>query len=284
MGITRKIAALLTAGVTAAALTACQSQADTPDLTAASDGATATATAESEATEAGYAALSVSDFVDRSTAAQAAMSTMRYTATFSGAGAEAQSMLDATMKGAMVAGDTVAETALQMSMDIEEANIDMILVDGDFYMNMGPITQGKYMHVSGEDSAAAELDGMMEQLEQANIAGQAEAMDGAVSEVTEVGTETINGIETHHYTVVVDLSKAKDLEALGVDKSMAEEMGSMEFEYFLDDDDVPHRVISKMVEDGQDFVVTVDITDQGEPIEITAPPADQTIEASEMGM
>ncbi|MBO0610826.1 hypothetical protein [Myceligenerans salitolerans] len=282
MRITRKIAALLTAGVATVTLTACQSGAGTSEPAAAGDNAIETAT--SEAAGGGYTALSVSDFVERSTAAQAAMSTMRYTATFSGPAAEAQGMADAGMQGAMATGETAADTAMQMTMDIEGATFDMIMVGGDFYMNMGPLTQDKYLHVTGEDSSRAELDAMMQQLDQANIAGQTRAMEGAVSEVTEVGTETVNGVETHHYAVTVDLAKAKDLAALGIDEAMAREMGTMEVEYFLDEEDVPHRVVTTMAEGEQDLVVTVDITDQGEPVDIAAPAAGQIIDASEMGM
>ncbi|WP_211341519.1 hypothetical protein [Myceligenerans xiligouense] len=280
MRITRRIAALLTAGVATMALAACQSGAD-PSSSAADDAVEATT---SEAPRDGYTALTAADFVERSTAAQADMSTMRYKATLSGPAAEAQGLTGAAMEGAVVTGETAADTAMQMTMEVEGATFDMMLVGGDFYMNMGPITQDMYLHVTGEDASRAELEAMMEQLEQANISGQTKAMDGAVSEVTELGTETINGVETHHYAVTVDLSKAKDLESLGIDKAAAKEMGTMEFEYFLDAEDIPHRVVTTIPDAGQDLVATMDITDQGEPIEITAPPADQIIDPADMGM
>lgn len=282
MRITRKIAALLTAGVAAVALTACQADAGSEDP-AGSTGA-ATGAAEGEAAENGYVTVSAADFVERSTAAQAATSSMRYTASFSGPGAEAQNMAGTTMEGAIQTGETVADSAIQMSMDIEGGAFEMILVDGEFYMNMGPITQDKYLHVSGEDASAEELGDMMTALEQADILGQTKAMEGAVTEVTEVGTETIHGVETHHYSVTIDLSKAKDLDSLGVDQGMVEDLGTMQFEYFLDDDDVTHRTVSTIGDGDDKLVVTTDITDHGEPVEVTAPPADQTIEASEMGM
>ncbi|GAB4086084.1 hypothetical protein GCM10028784_27140 [Myceligenerans cantabricum] len=285
MRITRKIAVLVTAGAATIALTACQGGADG----AAQDpGAADTATSESaapQATEAGYTAITADNFVERSTAAQELASSMRYTATFSGPAAEAQDMTGAGFEGAMQTGATLEDTAMQMAVDVEGVTIDMILVDSSFYMKMGPLTQDKYLHVDAEEMEdAAEFGELTEQLNQADLSAQTRAMDGAISEVEEVGTETINGVETHHYKVTVDMSQVEDPEAFGLDESAAAGLGAMDLEYFLDEEDQPHRVVMTMPEEGEDLTVTMEFTDHGEPVEIEAPPAGQIIDDSDLGM
>lgn len=105
------------------------------------------------------------------------------------------------------------------------------------------------------------------------------------SKLTPVGTETINGVHTTHYSVQVDLTKLAqqdpDLAKLVQD---AMQMGAktQAFDVWVDDQKRPARLRTTVeVPNPIDktkkltFSQTVDYTDWGAPVTIQAPPADQ---------
>lgn len=100
--------------------------------------------------------------------------------------------------------------------------------------------------------------------------------------VTEAGTAKVNGVSTTKYTGSMNLAKAAEAsgaEAADTAELTAElkKMGlsSVPFEFYVDDQGLPARMVTTMKgsAEGQEFALnsTVDFTDWGAPVTITAP-------------
>jgi hypothetical protein len=95
-----------------------------------------------------------------------------------------------TMKGEMdLTGD---KPAVQMNMDMSSAGLDQVemrLVDGVMYMNMGQLTQGKFVKfdLSDPKSPLGSLSSSLDNLDPAQMVGQLHA--NAFRHVTYVGSD-----------------------------------------------------------------------------------------------
>ena len=105
---------------------------------------------------------------------------------------------------------------------------------------------------------------------------------------TEVGTETVDGVETTHYHGVVDLKKAA---AAGGPASEAiqrlEQLGAttqFPMDVWIDGSGMIRRFTQSYDQSlgGQTMSLdtTMDISDYGTPVDVTAPPADQVFDAT----
>jgi hypothetical protein len=115
--------------------------------------------------------------------------------------------------------------------------------------------------------------------------------------VQEVGTETIRGVETTHYSAEVDLGKAVDRADVpralrGAVDEIAGKVGTVPVDIWIDDDDLVRRQQMEMDfgsllpgasgATGQSgstptVTLTLDLYDFGAPVDVEAPPADQVI-------
>lgn len=100
---------------------------------------------------------------------------------------------------------------------------------------------------------------------------------GGSEEVEEVGTEEVNGVQTTHYEVDLDLAAVSELSAkngggtlpLGATDSLDEATA----EVWIDDQDLPRRMLMVLAGSGLSFRFSSDFLDYGKPVEVTAPPA-----------
>ncbi|MFD2419358.1 hypothetical protein [Amycolatopsis pigmentata] len=120
---------------------------------------------------------------------------------------------------------------------------------------------------------------------------------GAGDQVTKVGQETVDGVQTTHYNVTLDLDKA------AANQSPQREQAVRKLEQQLGTHTVPAQVwiddqgrLRKMTftetmanppsrPNGQSGPITIDVTevlsDFGIPVNVTAPPADQTTDVTD---
>jgi hypothetical protein len=109
----------------------------------------------------------------------------------------------------------------------------------------------------------------------------------ASGEVVEVGTETVNGESTTHYRATIDLAKAAD--QLGPDAqamlkrlSAAGAPTTFPVDVWIGDDGLVRRVVldESFSANGQSggAKVTLDLSDYGTPVDVTAPPSADTLD------
>ncbi len=201
-----------------------------------------------------------------------------------------------TVDGVMAGDGKTGE--LQVSMPVI-GDIEERVVDGVIYMNLGSFP-----------GAAGELDGKQwvkldpEQLKQQNgalgdLAGQAESnspkqgleyLQGLSGDVQDLGQDDVGGRPATHYRASIDYTKLLDKlpDANAETRDALAELGTVPADVWIDDQD---RVVKiHMTMDAGAFgagagsaEVTMELTDFGVPVDVQAPPADQTVDFSSLG-
>jgi hypothetical protein len=96
----------------------------------------------------------------------------------------------------------------------------------------------------------------------------------AVKQLRDRGMETVDGVQTHHYTVTIDTAKAlaanpmlkgQDLSKLGMPKTLTSDVWV----------DSQNRPVKMAVAVGKLATLTVHVSEYGEPVSVHAPPANQ---------
>ncbi|MEU2198846.1 LppX_LprAFG lipoprotein [Isoptericola sp. NPDC019482] len=275
MRVPQKTVALASAGLVALSLAAC-----------GSEGPAAPAVGEQAADEPAAKISTVSTMTDlagQMQAAQEEASSAHMELTYSGELAESAGMTESTTTADVAYGPTFDETTMQMSMAVMGMDMDIVLLDGTIYLSMGEMTQGKYLSMTADDMAEdPALAGTIDSMESMDTASQAEAMADAVTSFEHTGTETVDGVETQVYTATIDPSKVKDGTA-GIDASTADQLGEISTVYKVDPRGLPLEADITMEVEGQEMVVESTFSKWGEPVDVTAPSADDVIPYSEFG-
>jgi hypothetical protein len=187
---------------------------------------------------------------------------------------------------------------LNVSMPIV-GSIEERIVDGVIYMNLGSFP-----------GASAELDGKqwvkldLEQLQQhdgmlGDLADQAESnsprqgleyLQGLSGDVQNVGEETVGGQPATHYRASIDYTKVLDElpNASQETRDAFTKLGTVPADVWIDGQD---RVVKMhLTIDGGSFgagagtaEMTMELTDFGVPVDVQAPPEDQTVDFATLG-
>ncbi|WP_460302187.1 LppX_LprAFG lipoprotein [Actinocorallia aurea] len=170
-----------------------------------------------------------------------------------------------------------AAVSLEMNAGAE-GSISMVVVDGVMYMNMGgeEIVPGKtWMKVDLADAAAAAgADDALAPVNQTNPNTLA-TLFAASTDVVRVGEESVEGVQTVRYKGTID---ATALAADPATKEAATSFGAdgvVSFEIWIDGDDLMRKAVASITADGVPAELTMLFRDFGEPVKVTAPPADQ---------
>ena len=229
---------------------------------------------------------------------------MEFTMTISAAGQEL------TGSGSAVAASDGSRMQMDMSYDSfpglpEGMDMQMLLVDGVMYMSTSTFAAagaptGAF---DGKDWVAIDLNDVVPGYEsfaqlgsgQNDPAQAFEYLKGA-SDVTVVGTETIDGEETTHFTGTFDLEKALDeLPADARDEirdtmqQFESQFGSstMPFDVWVDDQGRIRRMVYRL-ETAADaaqafsFEMTMDITDYDADLDFDVPSRDEVVDLSDL--
>jgi hypothetical protein len=127
--------------------------------------------------------------------------------------------------------------------------------------------------------AGFDLDTLLNQSQQANPAEQTKMLT-ASKDVREVGEETVNGVETTHYTgsTTVEQALAK------LDADTRAELGQayrdiggtkINFDLWADDEQLPRKLVSKIPTPEGTMTMTMVYLDYGKTVTVNAPPAEQ---------
>lgn len=259
MTIRRSLAALAAAPLLI--LAACGGD-STSDLTGASDATSPTPSDDGALTE--------ETFYSAVTQAQLRAQTVHMSAEMAVGG---QQM---TIEGDLETGDTLADSAMDMTMSAPALGegLRIVLVDEVMYLNLGQMTQGKFAKVDLGDTSTP-MGQMMSQLAgSADPSAAMKAMERGITSFEQVGKEQIDGVDTCRYNVEVDLKEV--LAAQGMSDlpgaATAQLPKTVTFDMWVGKDDLIRRMSFSL---GEAMTITMNLTDWGEPVDITAPPRNQ---------
>ena len=171
---------------------------------------------------------------------------------------------------------TTDPVSMSVTMNQEamgEEGLEMILVDGIMYMNMGQMTNNKFVEFDLSDPASLP-PGMGDLGDQMDPLAAFEEFEPALKTVTFVGTEDVDGDDLHHYDVVMDTAKLESLEDMPTGAGMPEEVG---YDLWFDDE-FRIRQMEMVMDMEMAASVKAEMFDWGQPVDIQAPPADQIAE------
>jgi hypothetical protein len=199
----------------------------------------------------------------------------------------------------VIAGDG-KNGELKLSMPIV-GDLEERIVDGVYYLDLGSFpgapseVAGKWVKL--DPSQLPQDDGTLR-----DLAGQAESnspkqgleyLQGLSGDVQDLGQEDVNGEPATHYRASIDYSKLLDKlpDASQQTRDALGKLGTVPADVWIDGQD---RVVKMhIVMDGSAFgsssadvgtvELTMELSDFGTPVDVQAPPPDQTIDFSELG-
>ncbi|MCD0450281.1 LppX_LprAFG lipoprotein [Actinocorallia sp. API 0066] len=162
----------------------------------------------------------------------------------------------------------------------------LILLDQTLYVQNQQLAQflggGKpWVKITvGEAASAAGFDpnALLNQFQQADPGKLARIVSDS-TDVTRVGTEKIDGVDTVHYKGTVDIKDAitkYDPELKQAAEQLSNGSEKLGFDIWTDAANLPRKVVTAVTTtEGQTFNVTVVFRDYDKPVSVTPPPADQ---------
>lgn len=163
--------------------------------------------------------------------------------------------------------DDSGTPASQMATEMGDVySMDLVMTGGKLYLNMGALTENKYVEVD-LDEAAGEYGDLADQSDPTH---QLELMQKSVTSFTEEGDgPTIDGVATTRYVVALDTEKVLEGEdAAQIEGTMPK---TLTYELFVGADDLVRRITYDLA--GSTFII--DYTKWGEDVSIAAPGKDQ---------
>lgn len=266
------MAALTTAGVLALGLTGC-------GAAAGGTGDTADASASASA----LVELAKDSFVEELYAATNQAGTAHMTMTHSGPAAEAVGLAGSLTEADIDLTDPDSP-AMAMQLDIGGGVYDVIKIADEIYLNMGEMADGTYISVTAAgqsdhpmaDFFAGMGGTMRSSADSMNPAAQMKGLEGAVTSFEKTGTESVDGIETDVYTMVVDPTAA------AVPPAGADAMGEMTVVHNVDKESLPRKVVSTIGDEGEEMVTTSIFSAWGEAPGVVGPTGDQIIRIEDL--
>jgi hypothetical protein len=197
-------------------------------------------------------------------------------------------------EGVMSADGKTGQITLSMG---ELGSIEERILDGTLYMNLSGLAAGS--RLGDKEWVRADLKdlerrgGIAGLSDQAQTSGPKQGLEylrGLSGDVTEVGDDTVAGRHATHYRASIDYAKvAADLPDSSAEvRDKLAKLGTVPADVWINDQD---RVVKMhFVIDGGSFgaadsttEMTMEITDFGVPVDVQAPPADQTVDLLSLG-
>jgi hypothetical protein len=192
-----------------------------------------------------------------------------------------------TGSGAYRMGDN---PAMKMQMDSPTGSIEMVLVDRTLYMKMPAELAGKagsdgkpWIKISadGTDPMSKAMAPLFDQMEETvDVTKSLEKIKEAGT-ITSSGEETLDGEKVTRYAITVDVAKLAEIQQDPTLKQAAEAqikagITKIDQELWLNSDNLPVKVTTQIPMPGAgNGTATILFKDWGQPVDISAPPADQ---------
>jgi hypothetical protein len=181
-----------------------------------------------------------------------------------------------TLEGDIKAGESRADSAMDITMSAPTLGegLRMVLADEVMYLNLGQLTQGKFARVDLSDTSTP-LGQLMAQLAgSADPSASLKAMERGITSFEATGEEQVDGVATTRYRVEVDLQEV--LAAQGMANlpgaATAQLPKTVGYDIWVGEDDLIRRMSFSL---GDAMTMTMDFTEWGEPVDISAPPRNQ---------
>lgn len=170
-----------------------------------------------------------------------------------------------------------ANPSMQMTIPMPGAgggaspgNMDMLFVDKTMYLKV-PGTAGKYFKMTADDLSKISGQDLTEAM---NPTRQLESMKSAMSKVTFVGEEDVNGTSTRRYQATIDASALMPTGTTSQPSSLTLPK-SMPYDVWLDDQNRTRKFSMDTKMNGLTVKTSGTLDKFGEPVTVTAPPASQ---------
>lgn len=167
------------------------------------------------------------------------------------------------------------EMAMTMNFGmLGEDPMDMRIVDGVMYLNMGAMSNGKFFEFDLSDPE--NLPPGMEDLgDQMDPLAAFRDFGPALEKVVFVGTEDLDGDDLHHFTLTMDTTKLPSMQDMPTESGMPQ---LVDYDLWFDDD-FRMRQMDMTMDMMMKVTVQAKIFDWDEPVTIEAPAADQISDA-----
>jgi hypothetical protein len=182
--------------------------------------------------------------------------------------------MDAAGQKIAISGDTKVDAnnpAMKMSMDMGSSmKLDMILVDKKVYMKGFPgLAAGKWAVIDSNSTMGKQL---AQSLDQADPTKMYDQFGAAVQDVKYVGEDTVDGDKTWKYDLTLD-TKAMQAQLPAVAKTQMP--STIAYTAWLDE----KNQLRKVTFDLSGVKAEMTMSKYGEPVDITAPAAADTVKA-----
>ena len=169
-------------------------------------------------------------------------------------------------------------------------SIDEIITPDNLYLKAPSFTPaGKYAVISLTDLGGG--TNPLSQLGNSDPTTALETLKGVSHDVREVGTAEVRGTQTTHYRGTIDVAGAIDQAPAALKEKVQEALGQVKqlpFDAYLDDEGRLRRFVQHVTLPASDTTggqpvsadSTFDLYDFGTPVDITPPPASQTVDGS----
>lgn len=173
---------------------------------------------------------------------------------------------------AAITGDDIA---MAMTLSSQGMDMEVRVVDGIWYMNLGELTQGKFVKVDPSDDSDPMAQSFAGITDQMDPSASVEATKDAVVSVTKSGaTEKLDGVDAQPYEVVVDTSKITGAMADTIAAAGTAVPDTFTYTYWVGPDNKPR----KMVMDQAGTTTEMTMTDWGKKVSVEAPAASDIVE------
>lgn len=199
--------------------------------------------------------------LEQSTTAQLTM-----TSDFGGTGFDAEGEVDYTT--------TPVSMELRIGAGaISEEETELRLVDGVMYMNLGAMSNGRFVRFDLNDpkSLPPGMSGLTEQMDPLSAFKQ---LEPALKSVTLVGTDEVEGEQLDRYALVVDTKKLESMQELPSQAGIPDEVA---YDLWFDDE-FRIRRMEMVMETAQPITLEAEFSEWGTPVDIAAPPKSQVVE------
>lgn len=190
---------------------------------------------------------------------------------------------DMTAEGDVVISEDPKKTRMSMTMSMEGVStgdsMEMRLVDGVFYMNMGEMTGGKFTKMDLADESnpmGAQFNQMIDNMDPAR---QLEAVEKAVTGFEQKGEpEKLDGVEATPYVITVDTAKVME-QFDGAEAGASQMPEEIVYTMYIGPDNLPRRISTELM--GQK--VDIDYSKWGEDVSVEAPADDEISDQDPFG-
>lgn len=183
-----------------------------------------------------------------------------------------------TTQGVMrIEGNT---TSTRATTQAQGETIEIVILPDGAFVNLGDSGDGKpWLRITPDstDPAAAAIGQLLDTVQAASDPRTSIEVYGQAEDFVLVGTEDVDGVEATHYSGAIPpqalLSTFPEEMRAGLEPMLGTEPFPVDI--WLDGDDRPVRVVQAATIQGVETTSTQSYFAWGEPVEITAPPADQ---------